>query len=189
MSRRIRSFNGEPKWQPAGMPSKLDLPPGLMDWMMDRGSLTRQVINACGGRFRVRVIRQQWDRAFPSESDLLGIKPRQRCMLREVQLHCDDTPWVFARTLIPATSLIGAARRLAHLGEKPLGAVLFADRDVRRGMSQFACILPPHELFRHATEGMGQRPDELWGRRTVFHVSGRPLLVNELFLPELPRAC
>jgi len=34
---------------------------------------------------------------------------------------------------------------------------------------------------------VGDRPAELWARRTVYHYAGRPLLVNEIFLPVLMR--
>ena len=41
----------------------------------------------------------------------------EAAIVREVELLCGETPWVFARTLIPATSLRGPARRLAMLGD------------------------------------------------------------------------
>lgn len=104
-------------------------------------------------------------------------------MIREVELYCGDEPWVFARTLIPASSLTGGARRLARLGDRPLGAVLFADPTTQRRLVQMAKLLPRHPLFGAATDHLSERPTELWGRRTIFRYAGKPILVNEIFLP------
>ena len=106
--------------------------------------------------------------------------------IREVELHCGSRSWVFARTLIPATTLRGGARRLAHLRNRPLGAVLFADPKVLRGELEVAELLPRHLLFRNAVRQLESPPDSLWGRRRLFYMDEKPLLVNEIFLPELP---
>ncbi len=159
---------------------------GLCDWLRDDGSLTAKLVRACNGRFRVRVLRQGWGRPLYSESRLLRMRRGETALVREVELLCAETPWVFARTLIPASSLRGPARRLADLGERPLGAVLFADPSMRRGATQIARLQPRHPLFAAATGSLEDQPAELWGRRTLFYLSGKPLLVNEIFLPAIP---
>jgi len=151
--------------------------------LRDTGSLTRRVIEACDGTFRVRLLRQRWGRPFYSERRLLGNRSGVLALIREVELLCDGRPWVFARSVIPATSLRGPARRLASLGERPLGAVLFADPRVRRGDTQVARLLPRHPLFVRAARDLDPPPAELWGRRTLYWFAGHPLLVNEIFLP------
>ena len=35
------------------------------------------------------------------------------------------------------------------------------------------------------TAALADKPDELWARRTLFFYAERPLLVNEVFLPEI----
>jgi chorismate--pyruvate lyase len=47
-------------------------------------------------------------------------------------------------------------------------------------------LLPRQPLFETASHHLPERPDHLWGRRTLFYVEKRPLLVNEIFLPTLP---
>ena len=177
----------EPEWGDWRSHRLYDIPTGMPAWLRDTGSLTRRVIEACGaGCFRVRLLHQGWGAALNSERRLLKTRRGVVTLIREVELVCDDRPWVFARTLIPATSLQGAARRLAHLGEKPLGAVLFSEPHVVRGVTQIARLLPRHPLFAAACSHLDEWPAELWGRRTLFHLSGRPLLVNEIFLPGIP---
>jgi len=124
---------------------------------------------------------------LPSEKKLLKLARSEKSMIREVELYCDDQPWVFARTLIPVSSLSGGARRLAHLGDKPLGAVLFADPTTERELVQIAKLLPRHPLFGAATDHLKEQPDELWGRRTLFQFARKPILVNEIFLPAVAR--
>jgi chorismate--pyruvate lyase len=106
-------------------------------------------------------------------------------LVRDVELRCDAVPWVFARTLIPISSLKGAAQRLTQLGEKPLGAVLFSEPGVNRGATQIARLLPAQPLFEAACNHLPKKPDHLWGRRTLFYLQKKPLLVNEVFLPSL----
>lgn len=176
----------EPNWGDWPRQRVSAIPAVVLDWLKDEGSLTKRLIQACPGQFNVRLLQQDWGRALYSEQQCLGIRRGEAAMVREVELCCDGVPWVFARSLIPATSLSGSARRLAHLGEKPLGAVLFADRNVRRGKTQIARILPRHPLFSAATKHQEQQPKELWGRRTLFYIANKPLLVNEIFLPAIP---
>ncbi|EGW54802.1 chorismate--pyruvate lyase family protein [Candidatus Endoriftia persephonae] len=176
----------EPNWSGWNRQRLTQVPAGVLPWLRDEGSLTRRVVAACSGRFRVRLLRQAWGTPFYSEAQLLRMRRGEMALVREVELLCDEVPWVFARTLIPASTLRGAARRLTLLGDKPLGAVLFSDSRIKRGRTQVARLQPRHRLFSAASVDLQPVPDELWGRRTLFHVSGRPLLVNEIFLPRIP---
>lgn len=176
----------EPAWRPLDAGRPVGVPPRLYPWLADRGSLTARVLAACGGGFRVRVLAQGWGRALASERKALGLKRHGLAVIREVELQCDDEPWVFARTVIPADSLKGRARRLTLLGDRPLGAVLFADPGAQRGPMELARLDARHALFHGACGHWSQPPARLWGRRTLFSYQGKPLLVNEVFLPDIP---
>ena len=165
------------------------VPGSIYPWLHDKASLTARIRSACRcGRFRVRVVRQGWGRALYGEGALLGMRQGEIAIVREVELLCNETPWVFARTLIPASSLSGPARRLAHLGNRPLGEVLFSDQRARRGVTQVARLLPGHRLFVAAVRELEEQPREIWGRRSLFFLSSKPLLVNEIFLPYIPKS-
>jgi chorismate--pyruvate lyase len=176
----------EPRWIDLEQLRAGRLPGAVSGWLRDPGSLTRAVVAACDGVFGVAVQAQGWGKALPSERTLLGTAPGRLSLVREVELRCGGTPWVFARTLIPVTSLRGAARRLARLRDRPLGAVLFADPHTRRLGVQVARLGARHVLYRAACAHLAQRPEAIWGRRTLFSYAGKPLLVNEIFLPEIP---
>ncbi|MES9941199.1 MAG: chorismate lyase [Candidatus Thiodiazotropha sp. 6PLUC2] len=177
----------EPNWSDWSQRRYGGVPIDAQAWLRDTGSLTKRVIEHCGeGRFRVRLLQQGWDIPLNSERQALHIRQGRLALIRDVVLLCEDAPWVFARTWIPVKTLKGSARRLMQLGERPLGAVLFSDPKVSRGSTLIARLTPGHTLFDAASSQLEQMPEQLWGRRTLFYVDSRPILINELFLPDLP---
>jgi chorismate--pyruvate lyase len=158
------------------------VPAQLWDWLLDPDSLTRRLQRACGPRFHVRVLVQGWGSPLAGERRVLGMKRGGRALIREVRLMCGDTPWVFARTVIPVRTLKGRQRRMARLGTRPLGAALFADPGLRRGEVEIARLLPGDGVYEHAVP---DSTEAVWGRRSVFTLRDKPLLVSEFFLPAL----
>ncbi len=159
------------------------IPALYLPWLLDTASLTQRLIDACRGEFRVRVLNQAWDRPRPEEARALGLHPRGHGIVREVHLLCGGRPWVYARTILPRATLTGAERRLAHLKSRSLGAVLFADPTMHRGRTEIVRLRPADSLYALAAHGLDSPPTEIWGRRTVFRLRGKPLLVSEFFLP------
>ncbi len=181
-----RSVSTAPSWRPARYWSRRRPPGGLLgQWLLDTRSLTDRVRACCRGRFSVRLISQGWAAPRLDEAQALALSARERALVREVQLLCGTEPWVFARTVIPVRTLTGPQRRLACLGAKPLGAFLFADPALRRGPVELACIRPATAIYRSAMAGLSLQPGELWARRSLFWLGGKPLLVCEIFLPAL----
>jgi chorismate--pyruvate lyase len=157
----------------------------VRQWMLDKGSLTQRLIDHCEGEFAVRLRREEQGKPLRSESLLLGLPECRLAIIREVDLLCRGIPVVFARTIIPFSSLRGRTRSLTGLGSRPLGAMLFQDPTTRRDTVQYARIRPGQGLYVSATQNLGQCAGALMARRTLFCYKGRPLLVNEIFLPTL----
>lgn len=175
-----------PRWRPARRYLRSAVSAGLWDWLLDGSSLTRRLQIACGDQFQVQVLRQRWGIPLAGERRALGIRQGGRALIREVQLLCGATPWVYARTVIPVQTLRGPQRRLAHLGSKPLGAALFADPNLGRGEVEVARIAAGEKVFAQAL-GEAISTEAIWGRRSLFWTGGAPLLVSEFFLPALFR--
>ncbi|MFN2308276.1 MAG: chorismate lyase [Gammaproteobacteria bacterium] len=171
----------QPKQLPRACPE-----PAPRDWLLDTGSLTRRLQARCTGRFQVRVVAQGWGRPRLDECRALGLRRPLYALIREVQLLCAGRPWVFARTIIPIGTLRGRERRLAQLGARPLGALLFADPHMRRGPLEVACVCAGQPLYHTAVQGLAAPPARIWGRRSVFRLGGKPLLVSEFFLRTPP---
>ncbi len=159
------------------------IPEHYLPWLLDTASLTQRLIDACSSEFCVHVLNQDWDRPRPDEARALGMRAQGRALVRQVQLLCGGRPWVYARTILPRTTLTGSERRLAHLKSRSLGAVLFADSTMQRGRTEIVRLRSVDSLYALATHGLDSPPAEIWGRRTVFRLHGKPLLVSEFFLP------
>lgn len=151
-----------------------------MPWLFDASSLTARLIDLCGKDFTVRVISQHWQTIDSEEAAAMSLKGERSALVRQVFLCCGDRPLVYARTVIPKVTVQGARRRYANMGNRPLGAMLFSDRTMRREDVQVAELPASHETNKYI-----ESDGPVWGRRSVFRVSGRPLMVCEYFLPEL----
>jgi chorismate--pyruvate lyase len=182
----LSSASREPVWHLLRTGPRAAIPGSIYPWLTDTGSLTQALIDSSLGHFHVRVRYQGWQMATPSERRLLQITRRERTLVRLVHLYTHRRPAVFARTVIPQHSLVGQVRGLRRLGQRPLGAALFADTATRRGICQFTCFTPRHLLHQQACRRLQMAPAVIWGRRTAYHYAGQDLLVNELFLPDLP---
>ncbi len=154
--------------------------PSVLSWLFDTSSLTARLIERCADDFSVRVISQKWQKLDSGEASAMGLNNVHSALVRQVLLCCDGQPLVYARTVIPSTTIKGAQRRYANMGNRPLGAMLFADRTMRREAVEVG-FLPAD----HAANQYTNFDQPIWGRRSVFRVSNRPLLVSEYFLPEL----
>ena len=157
----------------------------MLSWLRDQGSLTQRLVNLCGDRFSVRLLSQQWVRPTRDEARLLKIPARQIVLLRQVQLLCEQQVLVYARSVIPLSTLQGPTRRLKHLGSKPLGGYLFANPRLQRQQQQLLAVTGNNPLFTTALSGSSQDCSNIWSRRSLFTLGGKSLLVSEFFLPEL----
>ena len=175
----------EPRWQCHTPFSSAGASTEQLDWLLDPSSLTRRLQLTCKGQFCVVPVSQRWKRPQLNEAQALGVRPHERCFIREVHLLCENQPWVFARTVVPVRTLTGSRRRLKRLGKKPLGAVLFADPGMQRRHIEIARLEAGYDLFESAIKPLAEKPAEIWGRRSVFFLDKKPLLVSEIFLPEI----
>ncbi len=164
-------------WQRA--PGGHQLPARLRPWLLDPGSLTRKLRQLSNDQLSVKILRQSWGHPRLSEARALGINNKQQCLVREVVLRGpDNEPWVYARSLFPATSLTGSLRHLRQLDNRPLGGYLFSHPHLGRSPLSVAA-LPPGSGVPKSLQG----DKLLWGRRSVFSLKGKQLLVSEVFLP------
>lgn len=178
----------EAPWRPVTAALRRALSADLASWLIDTESLTRRLQTACGRDFHVAPRAQRWERPLPSERDALALPDHARALVRQVHLLSGERALVFARTVMPVTTLQGARRRYARLRTRSLGSVLFGTPGLVRGPLEAAHLEPGHALYDTALGGAGRRgASALWGRRSVFLVQGHPLLVTEVFLPAVLR--
>ena len=97
----------------------------------------------------MKVLFQGLRRANRDEAFLFS-SPATRVMVREVLLLRGATPLVFAHTVFAAGGLRGAWRGIAGLGNRPLGAALFADPRIARFPLHQKKLPCTHPLYRRA---------------------------------------
>jgi chorismate lyase len=189
-----RMLRQENEWRPTL--SSRD--PVLRRWLSLDGSLTAAVRSVSLG-FCVRLLDQGWRKPCPDEARLVGVPVRERVWTREVLLGDagkggDEkfAPLVFAHSVVAAGDL-AAWPWLRGLGNRPLGEVLFQHHGVQRGALAYRRLDARHPLYHSAAAFFGDAvgietvPPMLWARRSIFTRHGGPLLVSEVFLPELLR--
>jgi len=159
---------------------------GLAPWLYDRGSLTQRIQRRCTN-FAVRNVRSGLARIALDESALLGIAPQQLAWSREVFLYADGQPVVFAHSALAVEHLRGVWSEVRTLENKPLGALLFAHPLVERKPLHYQALRNTHPLYRRAAGVLIDPPHRLWARRSLFYLHDAPLLVTEVFLPEILR--
>ena len=158
------------------------LPPHLRFWLLDEGSLTAKLRVKSAGKLQVEILRQYRGRPRLSEARRLGIKLRSACVVREVVLRGPNAvPWVFARSIFPVKTVTGRLRHLARLDNRPLGAYLFSHPELTRSPMEVACL----PGASREVPAFLQQGKTLWGRRSVFCLHNKKLLVSEIFLPQL----
>lgn len=156
----------------------------LHPFLFHEDSLTQFIQQHCSGLFNVELINEEWQQAFPGETDLLSLADNETAFIRKVLLKDDNQALVYARSIIPEKTLSGNNQRLLKLGNKPLGDFLFKDESTFRSDMRYAKIPVNCALHNEATKDMCIT-SELWGRQSLFFIEQKPLLINEIFLPAI----
>ncbi|MDT8428541.1 MAG: chorismate lyase [Pseudomonadales bacterium] len=139
------------------------------NWLLDPGSLTQRLKQLSANDLKVRVEEQCWYwKTSPTLISCFGkVLCRQAMWSRKVTLIGRGQPWVTAHSLVPVSSLDSSLRRICKLQDKPLGEFLFANPCLSRSQLEIT------------------RTRWGWGRRSLFHLHDKPVLVAEFFLPDL----
>jgi chorismate--pyruvate lyase len=155
-------------------------------WLTYPGSLTWRIVAHCR-RFEVELVARRL--RFPNDDEYraLGRPAHKLAYVREVVLRADGVPVVMAHSIVARADLRGVWRSVAGLGTRPLAEGLFTDTRVRREPFEYARVDPGHPLGERARQLLARRFGPLHARRSLFRLRGRPLMVTEVFLPELLR--
>jgi chorismate--pyruvate lyase len=173
------------QWQPHVL--ALNAPQGYVPWLTEHGSLTAR-LKAHSDSFRVQCLHQRTAICLSDEAVAIGMHHRGRVWEREVLLRCDNTPAVFAHTVVPMSATAADWPLFSARGERSLGTTLFGDPLVRRGVLEFARLREGHPLAQRARAALGaDAPDAhiLYARRCLYQRRQGTLLVTEVFLPSV----
>lgn len=160
--------------------------PVMQDWLTNRDSLTVRLV-ARSQQFRVQRMKQGRAMCLRDEFAALALPRVMQVTEREVLLRCDERAVVYAHTVMPLNATASHWPLFASLGNRSLGTTLFSDPLVERGQLQYARLGRRHPLMQRIKKvhGLADSIQFLWARRSVFRRKGSPLLVTEVFLPEI----
>ncbi len=153
-------------------------------WLIDNGSLTARLQQRYTD-FSVKKVRLTYAKPSKGEASLLKLKPYQHALIRDVLLLGNHQPVVFAHSVLPKNALRGAWNKLGRLGNKPLGATLFANQKVKRTPLEYKKLSRQHPISMRVAGHLGIQPKQLWARRSVFQLKCASILVTEVFLPQI----
>ena len=160
-----------------------NLTPDIFSLLAHRGSLTQRFKEVMGVTPRLTRLKQKREFVPLEERELLPISAREYALVREIKMSKGRDDWMFARTVIPNSTLSGAARRIGNLKDAPIGKILFG----RNGAQRTSLQLELTANFPQSLLDLGSKPvHPLWKRQSIFQFDSGPILVTELFLPDCP---
>jgi chorismate--pyruvate lyase len=176
-------FNREPLWLENRQGVRHKLPVNVQSWAYESGSLTKRLRSRYGDAVAVKVLLQRWGQPFLSERRLLNLPEHRYSLIREVLLHANGKPLILARTIIPVGTIKAANSNLSHLGNRPLGEIIFSYPKLERIAMDVALVKPA--TWTPSAIALAGIDQALWGRRTVYAIAHKQMLVSEFFLPEI----
>ena len=137
----------------------------IKSWLLEQGPITKRIKSIA--EFRLELIQDELSDATDDEILFLKIASEE-IRIREVILYGNENPIVFARTIIPNTTIEKGLKELGKIGNKPLGDILFEKDIFSKEDIVFASFKDKESLF--------------WGRKIKYTVKDQPFSVMEVFL-------
>lgn len=137
----------------------------VKSWLLESGPITKRI--GLQRKFKLELLSDSIADVENQDQEFLGSKSKE-FKVREVILHGDDTPIVFARTIIPVLTIEDGLEELGRLGSKPLGDILFERKIFQKKDSVYASFEYKQNSF--------------WGRKIKYLVNEQPFSVMEIFL-------
>ena len=137
----------------------------IRSWLLENGPITKRIKQ--NGAFRLHLIQDEFSSINQNDKDFIECTSNE-IKLREVLLYCDDSPVVFAQTIIPAEAISKGLKDLGNLGSKPLGDILFEEDIFTKDKVFYALFERNSSLY--------------WGRKAKYIVKGYKFSVMEVFL-------
>lgn len=171
-------------WKPARLLQRLTTERKLQQWLSLESSLTQKLKERCP-ELEVQVLSEELDVPLASEAQSLKLAFQEKAWIRCVLLRCQSNNWVYARTVIPNMQPENPWHELHNLGTKPLGEVLFDDKSLHRTPFEFNKVALKNWPYLNQHLALSEHRKPSFARRSTFVKQQTPLLLTEVFLPEL----
>ena len=176
------------QWRPYLNESELLLDSSLAElqrWLMDKGSLTQR-LTAQFDRLEYRLLSAQEQVPWQDEQDYLQIDGAP-CWTRQVWFGENNRDFVFSKVVVPSSTLAAVGATVIDWGSQPLGKLLFCGEGSVRDQLQLKYLGSSSPYLKLAQGVLNCSYEFAWARRSVCSLEGYPLLIIDLFLPDLVR--
>jgi chorismate--pyruvate lyase len=169
-------------WKDVDQWSLHSMPHQVVSWLLESDSLTARIKASATEPFSVCVYGQGLSKPFLHDARCLHQPLQHVSLIREVTLSVGNEAVVFARTTLPRNTA-RQLQGLTHLGNKPLGEVIFSYPDLRRVGLDLAKI----EVMQldDSVKQASASATHIWARRNRYQINHCDFLVSEFFLPAL----
>lgn len=168
-----------------------NLPEQIISCFTSADSMTDQ-LKSCAKEisetFSLNLLDESWFDILPDDiKTRMALQENERFKFRQTHLCVAGKPYIYAQTYFPLSTLEDPQTQLAGLNAKPLGEVLFKNPSTVRSAFEYDRLIPGDNLYEQAFQTLveEEKPEELFARRSVFHIEGHPLMVLEVFMPAL----
>lgn len=172
------------------------MPETVREWISRPFILSHALRRVCGN-FSVEIADQRMKPLYADEIAALKCYENTYGYIRETYLGDIGNPLVYARVTMPEYTYVANKESLENLGNRPIGeTLLYRHPSMTRGEFEVKRLSQDDELlfdalvhfnyYRAVIERVS-RENELWARRSLFTLSGNPLLITEVFMPDMPR--
>jgi chorismate--pyruvate lyase len=158
----------------------------IYNWLTKPYILSKALKQCCSG-LTVKILSQSVSEIYNSESFLLNISTDTQSFTRQVFLLGDGIPLTYGRVIVPPNTYKNHFSDFERLGGNLLGeTMLYNNTNVKRGKFQYSVIDNKSILFEQISKYLLLPNVSLWCRCSLFYNNKDPLLVTEVFLPQLP---
>lgn len=174
----------ELKWQPASKINQTGLSAELCQWILHPGSFMQRLEQHGAIQPRVQVLSEQWQLPTEDEKTTLQLAEGLETLVRQVLIKSEGRTWMYARTIFPH-DIIEIEPQLEHLENRSLGSVLFKDPTMRRTEFEVTAIHSDTACYQTISHIIPLQVNPVWARRSKFYLHEKPLLLTEVFLPDI----
>ena len=144
--------------------SKVDA--SILSWLSESGPITNRI--KLSQKFELELLNDEIDE-ISKEEELFLNSFSQTFRVRRVILLGNNTPVVYAKSVIPSSTIENGLSSLGKIGNAPLGDILFTPG-----------VFTKLEMV--CASFLSKEKNVYWGRKIKYSVNSEPISVMEVFL-------
>jgi chorismate--pyruvate lyase len=144
--------------------SKVDA--SILSWLSESGPITNRI--KLSQEFELELLNDEIDE-ISKEEELFLNSVSETFRVRRVILLGNNTPVVYAKSVIPSSTIENGLSSLGKIGNAPLGDILFTPG-----------VFTKLEMV--CASFLSKEKNVYWGRKIKYSVNSEPISVMEVFL-------